>query len=221
MMGWPAPARPAVSRAIAQAALELFSDARLPAHADGRRREASRRVAGLALRLRREQGGAVRARRCLRAFGARPRSDRAAAPLARAARAGAAGARAPAASRLADARLGEPPARAAAADVAAELAACWASSTTGSPRMRRRSACSSARRPTAPSSPTSTSAGCGRRSSRACAATSRGAARGRLASVPDAAIAARLAIETTAWFAWHRLGDPFPSPWMTRSRARP
>jgi AcrR family transcriptional regulator len=35
---------------------------------------------------------------------------------------------------------------------------------------------------------------------------------GRLRAVPDAAIAARLVIETTAWFAWHRLGDPSPQP---------
>lgn len=37
-------------------------------------------------------------------------------------------------------------------------------------------------------------------------------AEGRLRPVPDAAIAARLLIETTAWFAWHRLGDPAPQP---------
>ncbi|HVH05278.1 MAG TPA: helix-turn-helix domain-containing protein [Myxococcota bacterium] len=35
---------------------------------------------------------------------------------------------------------------------------------------------------------------------------------GRLRPVPDVPIAARLVIETTAWFAWHRLGDPFPQP---------
>jgi len=35
---------------------------------------------------------------------------------------------------------------------------------------------------------------------------------GRLRPVPDPAIAARLVIETTAWFAWHRLGDPAPQP---------
>jgi AcrR family transcriptional regulator len=35
---------------------------------------------------------------------------------------------------------------------------------------------------------------------------------GRLAPVPDVAIAARLVIESTAWFAWHRLGDPAPQP---------
>jgi len=33
---------------------------------------------------------------------------------------------------------------------------------------------------------------------------------GRLRPVPDAAIAARLVIETVAWFAWHRRGDPAP-----------
>jgi AcrR family transcriptional regulator len=35
---------------------------------------------------------------------------------------------------------------------------------------------------------------------------------GRLRPVPDAAIAARLVLETVAWFAWHRLGDPVPQP---------
>ena len=35
---------------------------------------------------------------------------------------------------------------------------------------------------------------------------------GRLRAVPDVAIAARLVIETVAWFAWHRLGDPIPQP---------
>ena len=35
---------------------------------------------------------------------------------------------------------------------------------------------------------------------------------GRLRAVPDVAIAARLVIETVAWFAWHRLGDPVPQP---------
>lgn len=35
---------------------------------------------------------------------------------------------------------------------------------------------------------------------------------GALAPVPDVAIAARLVIETAAWFAWHRLGDPAPQP---------
>jgi AcrR family transcriptional regulator len=35
---------------------------------------------------------------------------------------------------------------------------------------------------------------------------------GRLAPVPDVPIAARLVIETAAWFAWHRLGDPAPQP---------
>jgi len=35
---------------------------------------------------------------------------------------------------------------------------------------------------------------------------------GSLRPVPDTAIAARLVIETTAWFAWHRLGDPAPQP---------
>ena len=44
-------------------------------------------------------------------------------------------------------------------------------------------------------------------------------AEGRLRPVPDAAIAARLLIETTAWFAWHRLGDPAPQP-MDDSLAR-
>jgi AcrR family transcriptional regulator len=35
-------------------------------------------------------------------------------------------------------------------------------------------------------------------------------AEGRLRPVPDAAIAARLILESVAWFAWHRLGDPVP-----------
>lgn len=35
---------------------------------------------------------------------------------------------------------------------------------------------------------------------------------GRLRPLPDAAIAARLVLETVAWFAWHRLGDPVPQP---------
>lgn len=35
---------------------------------------------------------------------------------------------------------------------------------------------------------------------------------GRLRAVPDVAIAARLVLETVAWFAWHRLGDPVPQP---------
>ncbi len=35
---------------------------------------------------------------------------------------------------------------------------------------------------------------------------------GRFRPVPDAAIAARLVIETVAWFAWHRRGDPAPQP---------
>jgi AcrR family transcriptional regulator len=35
---------------------------------------------------------------------------------------------------------------------------------------------------------------------------------GKLAPVPDVAIAARLVIETIAWFAWHRHGDPVPQP---------
>ena len=35
---------------------------------------------------------------------------------------------------------------------------------------------------------------------------------GRLRPVPDVAVAARLAIEAAAWFAWHRLGDPSPQP---------
>ena len=35
---------------------------------------------------------------------------------------------------------------------------------------------------------------------------------GRLRAVPDVAVAARLALEATAWFAWHRLGDPVPQP---------
>ena len=33
---------------------------------------------------------------------------------------------------------------------------------------------------------------------------------GRLRPVPDVAVAARLALESVAWFAWHRLGDPAP-----------
>jgi AcrR family transcriptional regulator len=37
-------------------------------------------------------------------------------------------------------------------------------------------------------------------------------AQGRLAAPPDVAIAARVVLETTAWFAWHRLGDPVPQP---------
>jgi AcrR family transcriptional regulator len=37
-------------------------------------------------------------------------------------------------------------------------------------------------------------------------------AEGALRPVPDAAIAARLVIETVAWFAWHRRGDPSPQP---------
>jgi AcrR family transcriptional regulator len=37
-------------------------------------------------------------------------------------------------------------------------------------------------------------------------------AEGALRPVPDAAIAARLVIETVAWFAWHRRGDPAPQP---------
>jgi AcrR family transcriptional regulator len=37
-------------------------------------------------------------------------------------------------------------------------------------------------------------------------------AEGRLAPVPDCAIAARLVIESVAWFAWHRRGDPAPQP---------
>jgi AcrR family transcriptional regulator len=35
---------------------------------------------------------------------------------------------------------------------------------------------------------------------------------GRLRPVPDVAVAARLLLETVAWFAWHRLGDPVPQP---------
>jgi AcrR family transcriptional regulator len=35
---------------------------------------------------------------------------------------------------------------------------------------------------------------------------------GKLRPVPDVAIAARLVIETVAWFAWHRHGDPVPQP---------
>lgn len=42
---------------------------------------------------------------------------------------------------------------------------------------------------------------------------------GRLQPVPDVAVAARLVIETVAWFAWHRLGDPVPQP-MDDARAR-
>jgi AcrR family transcriptional regulator len=33
---------------------------------------------------------------------------------------------------------------------------------------------------------------------------------GRLRPVPDVGVAARLALEAVAWFAWHRLGDPKP-----------
>jgi AcrR family transcriptional regulator len=37
-------------------------------------------------------------------------------------------------------------------------------------------------------------------------------AEGALPAVPDDAIAARLLVETAAWFAWHRHGDPAPQP---------
>jgi len=36
-------------------------------------------------------------------------------------------------------------------------------------------------------------------------------ARGRLAPVPDVAVAARMVLETVAWFGWHRFGDPMPT----------
>jgi AcrR family transcriptional regulator len=42
---------------------------------------------------------------------------------------------------------------------------------------------------------------------------------GRLRAVSDTSIAARLVIETVAWFAWHRLGDPAPQP-MDPARVR-
>jgi AcrR family transcriptional regulator len=35
---------------------------------------------------------------------------------------------------------------------------------------------------------------------------------GVLAPVPDVSVAARLVLETAAWFAWHRHGDPDPQP---------
>jgi AcrR family transcriptional regulator len=44
-------------------------------------------------------------------------------------------------------------------------------------------------------------------------------AEGCFRPVPDAAIAARLVIETVAWFAWHRRGDPAPQP-MSDALAR-
>jgi len=44
-------------------------------------------------------------------------------------------------------------------------------------------------------------------------------ASGHLPPVPDAAIAARLVIETVAWFAMHRHGDPAPQP-MDEASAR-
>ena len=207
------PRPPGRLEAIAQAALELFSTR-------GYRRT---QMADVAKRLGVSPGSlyayvaskeALFELAVLRAFGARPRS--AALPLRSpvAARAGAPGARAPAArgSRT----RGSASARrvAAPADVAAELARRARRALRRARRERaRRSACSSARRPTAPSSPSSTSAGCASAHRAHARATSRGASReGRLAAVPDVAIAARLAIETTAWFAWHRLGDPFPQP---------
>lgn len=37
---------------------------------------------------------------------------------------------------------------------------------------------------------------------------SRRTAAGELRPAPDAAVAARFIIESIAWFAWHRIGDP-------------
>ena len=196
---------------LARCAVELFSRARLSAHPDGGRGAPPGRLAGRPLRLRREQGSALRPRAC-------------AAPSARRWTAAALPFRAPGPGELLRhvrsamqreirrSSLERLPGAPGAPRRRRRAHACSsASSTTAWRATPPRSASSRPRRRTAPSSPSSTSpAGRAGLIDRVRRYLARRIREGRLRPVPDVAIAARLAIETAAWFAWHRLGDPSP-----------
>jgi AcrR family transcriptional regulator len=205
------PRPPGRLEAIAQAALELFSTR-------GYRRT---QVADVAQQLGVSPGSlyayvaskeALLELAVLRAFGERPRS--AALPLRTPSpRALVRQVRARLGRRIAEARLGERAGRPAPPDVAAELRGVLGDLYDG---MAENAAAIRLLERTAPDRPELADLYFGRLRSALIedmgAYLARRIAEGRLAPVPDAVIAARLVIETTAWFAWHRLGDPFPQP---------
>jgi AcrR family transcriptional regulator len=205
------PRPPGRLEAIAQAALELFSTR-------GYRRT---QMADVAKHLGVSPGSlyayvaskeALLELALLRAFGERPRS--AALPLrSPSPRALVRQVRARLGRRLEDARLGELARRPAPPDVAAELRGLLGELYDG---MADHAAAIRLLERTAPDRPELAELYYGRLRSGllegVTAYLARRIAEGRLAPLPDAAIAARLAIETAAWFAWHRHGDPSPQP---------